>query len=69
MADINMNSESRGSVSENFIDIDPISTRFWCESYLWPYIDNCYVYNVSGYFGIIIYSREIFIRGPPFISF
>ena len=23
-----------------FIDIDPISTRFWCESYLWPYIDN-----------------------------
>jgi hypothetical protein len=26
------------------------------------------VYNVSGYFGIIIYSRETFIRGPPFIS-
>ena len=23
-----------------FIDIDPISTHFWCESYLWPYIDN-----------------------------
>ena len=24
----------------NFIDIDLISIRFWCESYLWPYIDN-----------------------------
>ena len=23
-----------------FIDIDPISTHFWCESYIWPYIDN-----------------------------
>jgi nicotinamide riboside kinase len=21
---------------QNFIDIDPISTHFWCESYLWP---------------------------------
>ena len=25
---------------KNLIDIDPISTQFWCESYLWPYIDN-----------------------------
>ena len=40
MADININSESRGSVIENFLDIDPISTRFWCESYVLPYIDN-----------------------------
>jgi nicotinamide riboside kinase len=37
MAD--MNSESRGRVSNNFIDIDPISTRFWCESYLWLYFN------------------------------
>ena len=25
---------------KNLIDIDPISAQFWCESYLWPYIDN-----------------------------
>jgi hypothetical protein len=29
----------------------------------------CYVYSVSGYFGIIIYSRETFIRGPPLVWF
>ena len=25
---------------KNLIDIDPISTRFWCESHLCPYIEN-----------------------------
>ena len=32
--------DSFKSVSFLHIYIDPISTRFWCESYLWPYIDN-----------------------------
>jgi hypothetical protein len=54
---------------QNFIDIDPISPVSGVNHISGLTLITCYVYNVSGYFGIIIYSRETFIRGSPFISF
>jgi hypothetical protein len=38
------------SIGHNFIHIDPISTRFCCESYIWPYIDNVLRVHCFGLF-------------------